>query len=142
MIDCLGPLEPLTRIRLHEQDPSCEVHMEDLDQEMTEELPGRSNGVEDAGEISGRVLEPLQRIPVTTRIRGVRVPPRRFGVLLAHEVAIGETLEAGEIAHRPPTVDKDPLYLHSPWCPHHEIAPLHPDRRDRHLDLVVVYMSC
>ena len=105
---------------------------------MTEELSGRSDGVEDAGEVSGKVLVRLQRILICTRIRGVRFPRRRFCVLLAHQVMIVEILETGDIAHRPPIVDIDALYLHSPCCPDHKIAPLHPDRRYRPLDLVIV----
>ena len=34
VIECLGPIEARTRSRLHLEDPSREVHMEDLDNEM------------------------------------------------------------------------------------------------------------
>ena len=55
-------------------------------------------------------------------------------------VAIVEILEAGHIPHRPPKVDKDALYLHFPCCTDHELAQLHPDRRDHLVDCVLVFV--
>ena len=114
--------------------------MEDLDHETREELPSRSTGVEDAGEVSGRVLLRLQRILVSTRIRRVRVPTRRFGVLLAHELTTVEIHEAGDIPHRPTKINNEMIELQSPWCPDHEISPLQADRGDCPLDLFVEFL--
>ena len=95
--------------------------------------------MDDAGEVSATVLVRLQRLQVCAHIRRVRVPARRFRVLLEHEVTILENLEPGDTASTTQTRCR---------CAHSSLSVVSrsrnrttaPPRRYRPLDLVIVFV--
>ena len=114
------------------------MHTQDLQHERKGELRGWSDWVEDAGVISGGVLERLQAILVTNRIRRFRVPTSCIEDIFAYEMTVLQLLEPGYIANAAPVVDKDERNLLLPRRPYNKIAPGHAPGRDRQLDLGVV----
>ena len=124
-IYCLRPLVHSARPWFHLVDARGNVHMEHFYEEMTQQLAGGTDVMNDAGEISGRMVERLHGIIIAARIHHLRIALHRFEILFAHLPMLVEVLESGEITPRPPLIATDALDLHIPWCADHEITPVH-----------------
>ena len=95
--------------------------MKTLSHHVAKILPGWTDGVEDAGEITSRIFVWLDGFLVS--IPCFRVRETLIKILFAGDLVFVERLELGDIAHRPPFIPPDALNLHIARGPDDKVAP-------------------
>ena len=93
LIHRLLPIVPRSGIRLHLIDPSREVNMKTLCPHVATILRGRTDGVEDAGEMPGWMFVGLEGLLVS--IPCCRVRETNIEILFAGDLVFVERLEVG-----------------------------------------------
>ena len=142
MIKCLNAVVDRRGHLSHLEDPSCDVQVEDIAQQVMPAQPGCSNGVKNPGEFTGRMVFAIEDGIglITLNCFSVRFPVQLVFVLLLHLLTLVELLEPVDIPHRPQIGSIEAHDLPMPGSSDDKILPVNRDRGDCPFYLIVVSM--